>query len=194
MSTPTIEKLVEFKVNPRRGAKEMAAHFRRERVVCRGCNWDTGTKTSLVCQTCLKQARQLVTIKPCSTQAPSAVKGRGETEEAKKGISAPNRGIKGPNRTESAYQQALEFEFADFSDLQVIYEGITLKLKNGARYTPDFVVMGIYGHPLLVEVKNSAYKHASYGRSHMAFNQAKLDYPIFQYRWVEKTQEGWTIK
>ena len=95
-----------------------------------------------------------------------------------------------PNKTETAYLNRLKCEFPGSL---IRYEGITLLLENGHRYTPDFVV-SVDGTLLLVEVKNAAYKHASYGRSKMAFAQAQIDYPMFVYRWAEKVGGEWHEK
>ena len=91
-----------------------------------------------------------------------------------------------PNKTETAYGHHLEMEFPG---CQPIFEGLKLKLATGQVYSPDWVVRLSTGI-LCVEVKNAAYQHASYGRSRMAFNYAKLEWP-FMFRWVEKTKEGW---
>ena len=94
-----------------------------------------------------------------------------------------------PNKTEAEYCRLLRLEFG----VEPRYEAITLRLENGHRYTADWVVAKEDGGLLLVEVKNGGYKHASYGRSKMAFAQARLDFPIFSYRWVEKNGGAWTV-
>lgn len=99
-------------------------------------------------------------------------------------------GGQGPNKTEASYMHLLAFEFPG---CKITFEGISLKLDNGARYTPDIVVHAPDGL-LLVEVKNSAYRHASYGRSRMAFNQCRIDFPQFKYRWAEKDKNTWDVK
>ena len=152
----------------------------------------------VICRSCRKEADTIASLatkldagfKSGSLKVSAGAKPEIATEGKIKIISAR----KGPNRTESEYGRILELEFCDFSSCEVIYEGITLRLKNGARYTPDWVVMGIFPKPLLVETKNSAYKHASYGRSRIAFSQCRLDWPMFDYRWAEKTKVGWVIK
>jgi hypothetical protein len=92
-----------------------------------------------------------------------------------------------PNKTETAYLNRLKCEFPGAT---IRFEAITLRLNNGCRYTPDFVV-DAGGSLLLIEVKNAAYKHASYGRSKMAYAQAQIDFPMFRYRWAEKGKDGW---
>ncbi len=103
---------------------------------------------------------------------------------------ARERKTRQPNKTETAYLNRLKCEFPGSL---IRYEGITLLLENGCRYTPDFVV-SLDITLLLVEVKNAAYKHASYGRSKMAFAQAQIDYPMFVYRWAEKVGGEWHEK
>jgi len=97
---------------------------------------------------------------------------------------------KGPNKTEASYLMRLRFEFPSS---EVRFEAITLTLENGHRYTPDFVVF-LPNTLLLIEVKNGAYKHASYGRSKMAFAQAQIDFPLFRFRWSEKQGGEWSEK
>ena len=97
-----------------------------------------------------------------------------------------------PNKTETEYGNRLALEFRG---AVIKFEGLTLKLDNGMKYTPDWVVREtLTGQIILVEVKNAAYKHASYGRSKMAFAQCQIDWPMFGYRWAEKTKDGWITK
>lgn len=98
-------------------------------------------------------------------------------------------GGKGPNKTESSYGNLLALEFPG---CKIVFEGIRLRLDNGDIYTPDWVVHAPDGL-LLVEVKNAAYKHASYGRSKMAFKQCRIDWPMFGYRWAEKDKDTWRL-
>lgn len=96
---------------------------------------------------------------------------------------------KGPNKTELEYATRLGYEFPGCKPL---FEGLKLKLATDQVYSPDWVVRLTDGQILCVEVKNAAYQHASYGRSKMAFNYAKLEWP-FKFRWAEKTKEGWDV-
>jgi hypothetical protein len=95
-----------------------------------------------------------------------------------------------PNKTERSYANWLALEFPGCC---IEYESISLKLACGARYTPDWVVHKPDGRILIVEVKNAAYKHASYGRAVIAFKQARIEYPEMDFRWVEKTKDGWNM-
>jgi len=93
-----------------------------------------------------------------------------------------------PNKTEAEYGRMLQVEFPG---CEVVYEGITLKLRNNLKYTGDWAVKLPDNGILIVEVKNSAYKHASYGRSKMAYKDAQIDWPMFKFRWAEKHKGLW---
>jgi len=67
-------------------------------------------------------------------------------------------------------------------------------MDNGMRYSPDWIVHQVNGRILCVEVKNTGYKHAAYGRARLAFKQTSLDWPQFDWRWSEKTKDGWDEK
>jgi len=96
---------------------------------------------------------------------------------------------KTPNKTESEYRYRLELEFVG---CRAIFEGMTLRMANGHKYTADWMVVKADGSILLVEIKNAAYQHASYGRSKLAFNQCRVEYPMFSYRWAEKEKGSWS--
>lgn len=82
---------------------------------------------------------------------------------------------------------------------RIVWEGISLRLRNGHRYLPDLVCipkklllrgMEVPQSILLVEVKNAAYKLPSYGRSKLAYDQAKLDWPEYEYAFMVKGKDG----
>ena len=85
-------------------------------------------------------------------------------------------------KTEQAYEAEL---IALYGRDNVFFEALTLRLRNGHRYTPDFVVRIGHGDLAMIEVKGS-YRLHSYQRARLAFDQAKLDWPEFFFRWVEK--------
>jgi hypothetical protein len=95
-----------------------------------------------------------------------------------------------PNKTETEYGYRLSLEFPG---CKIVFEGITLRLDCGAKYTADWCTHLPDGKILLCEVKNSGYKHASHGRSRLAFSQAKIDFPQFIFRWCSKDKTGWSI-
>jgi hypothetical protein len=99
----------------------------------------------------------------------------------------------GPNKTEAEYGNRLGFEFPE---ADIVFEGLTLRMQNGHKYTPDWVVKCPNGEIHCVEVKargNSGFRHASYGRARLAFDQARIDWP-FRFRWVEKHKGVWNVK
>lgn len=105
--------------------------------------------------------------------------------------SIPRRGT--PNKTESEYSHLLQLEFPKS---RVVFEAMTLRMANGHRYTPDWVVMGS-GGILCVEVKavgKNGYKHPSYQRAKVAFDQCRVEFPWFRWRWAEKVNGIWEVK
>lgn len=88
-----------------------------------------------------------------------------------------------PNKTEAYYCRV---HLDTRSDVTAIYyEGLTLRMANGHRYTPDFVVVTSGGIELH-EVKGS-YKLGSYQRARLAYDQAKVEFPCFKFVWWSKT-------
>ena len=96
-----------------------------------------------------------------------------------------------PNKSELEYGQILQ---AEFPGAQIMYEGLTLRMQNGHKYTPDWIVIDPFGI-LCVEVKvrgKDGFRHGSYQRARLAFDQAKLDWPVFAFRWAEKSKGEWS--
>lgn len=96
-----------------------------------------------------------------------------------------------PNKTEAEYGRMLA---AEFPGCRITFEGITLRMSNGHRYTPDWVVQTHGGWMLLVEVKargKNGYRHPSYQRARLAFDQCREEYDCFNYRWAEKSSGRW---
>jgi hypothetical protein len=86
-------------------------------------------------------------------------------------------------KTEAEYEAKL---VAMYGRESVHFEGITLRLANGHRYTPDFVVRcGRDEGIQLFEVKGS-YRLHSYGRAKLAFDQARVEWPGWRFVWAEK--------
>jgi len=90
---------------------------------------------------------------------------------------------KGPNKTEAHYRRA--YIDTRYDVKSVHYEGLTLRMANGHKYTPDYVVVTNDGVIELHEVKGS-YKLGSYGRAKLAFDQAKVEFPCFKFVWWTK--------
>lgn len=94
-----------------------------------------------------------------------------------------------PNKTE------LRFRDAQMEHVRpgLRFEALTLRLANGHKYTPDWVYVT---RDLLVqcfEIKDSRYRHASFQRSRLAFDQAATEFPCFRFFWCEWDGNKWTI-
>lgn len=63
-----------------------------------------------------------------------------------------------------------------------VFHGIRVILKNGHAYTPDFVCFG--KRKTIIEVKGS-YKLHSYQAARHGFDQARIEWPEFYWRWFE---------
>jgi hypothetical protein len=99
----------------------------------------------------------------------------------------------GPNKSEAEYGRMLALEFPG---CRVTFEGITLKMDNGHRYTPDWVVQTHGGWMLLVECKSrgkNGYRLPSYQRAKLAYDQCKEEFNCFRYRWSEKQEGKWVV-
>lgn len=70
----------------------------------------------------------------------------------------------------------------------VKFHPISFHLDNGHRYTPDFSYCED-GRICLIEVKGS-YKLGSYQRARMAFDQVRIEWPLFGWMWVELQDDG----
>jgi hypothetical protein len=101
------------------------------------------------------------------------------------------KGKKGANKTEMA---AFHYLTQCYRGARIRYEAITFHLQAEAAYTPDWLVSLSGDNTMIcVEVKNAAYKHASYGRSRLAFRQAALEFPQFQFIWLELVKGEWIL-
>jgi hypothetical protein len=99
----------------------------------------------------------------------------------------------GPNKTEAEYGRMLALEYPG---ARVRYEGVTLHLDNGHAYTPDWCVTLLTGEMLMVEVKargKNGYRQPSYQRAKVMFDQSRIEYPHWQWRWAEKQEGRWHI-
>lgn len=101
--------------------------------------------------------------------------------------------VKGPNKTELSYRYALEMEFPGCDPA---FEAITFKLKNGHRYTPDWVFRISENQVMCVEVKargKNGFRQPSYQRARVMFDQCRVEWPNYTWRWAEKHCGEWTI-
>lgn len=116
-----------------------------------------------------------------------------------KGISTPAPDQKKPVQVKSGKQTKTEMEYGrmlsmEFPGCQIIPWGATLRMSNGHRYTPDFLVNGA-GWMLLVEVKQrgkNGFRQNSYQRAKLAFDQCRTEFCNFTWRWSEKHNGIWT--
>lgn len=81
-----------------------------------------------------------------------------------------------PNKTEAAYRAR------HLAGLDARYEALTFRLSNGHRYTPDWVVFRD-GAPVECHEVKGAYRFASHGRSRLAFDQARVEFPGLRWVW-----------
>jgi hypothetical protein len=93
-----------------------------------------------------------------------------------------------PNKTEAAYRVEIIGPRPDV--VAAYYEGLTFRMANGHRYTPDWVVVTDEGRVECHEVKG-AYALHSQQRARLAFDQARVEFPWVTWVWVTKTKDGW---
>lgn len=97
------------------------------------------------------------------------------------------------NKTELEYSRLLALEYPGHS---ITFNSLRLKCDNGHAYTPDWVVNLSDGLILLVEVKargKNGFRHPSYQRAKVMYDQCRVEWPMFRYRWAEKQSGVWTI-
>jgi len=85
----------------------------------------------------------------------------------------------------------------EFPNCDIVPWGITLRLSNSHKYTPDFVVKDKSGIRLLVECKQrgkNGFRQHSYQRAKVMFDLAKVEYPFWMWRWTEKHCGTWNTK
>lgn len=96
---------------------------------------------------------------------------------------------KGPNKTELRYLRENVEPLGETGH----YEGLTFRLANGHRYTPDWVyVAPATGSLTCVEVKG-AYRFGSHQRARLAFDQARLEWPSITWVWAIWTGKEWQV-
>ena len=101
--------------------------------------------------------------------------------------STPTRKAKEPTKTELRYR--LEILDRNPAVSGIAFEGITLRMANGHRYTPDWTFW-VGGRLHCVEVKGS-YRLGSYQRACLAFDQAAVEWPMITWIWAEWTGAQW---
>ena len=91
-----------------------------------------------------------------------------------------------PNATEAEYNRR-------FLAGAGIYEGVTLRLPGGSRYTPDWLSVCTLGFVHLHEVKG-AHRFPSEGRALTAWREAKAAFPMFRFHWAAESADGWEFR
>ena len=100
------------------------------------------------------------------------------------------RGRRVPNKTEAAYRAEVLGRRGDVA--AVHYEGLTFRMANGHRYTPDWVVVTSGGRIECHEVKGGYALH-SQQRARLAFDQVRVEFPWIAWTWATKTKQGWKM-
>jgi hypothetical protein len=130
---------------------------------------------------------------PCAVKCRFCGRSLASTEPAKVHEETVKTGRQ-PNKTEEAYRrERLAYQDRD-GEAAIIYEALTFRLRNGMKYTPDWVVLWWNSIVSCHEVKGS-YRFPSHGRSDMAWRQAALDFPGI--RWVRAVRRrggGWAVE
>ena len=113
---------------------------------------------------------------------------------------APKDDLQPQSEPESQKQTKTEMEYGrmlgyEFPGSKILPWGITLRMENGHKYTPDYLVM-LPDKYLLVEVKQrgkDGFRQNSYQRAKVAFDQCRVEFKLFRYRWAEKHCGMWAI-
>ena len=100
----------------------------------------------------------------------------------------PKRGRE-PNKTESAYRREVLERRSGV--VAIHYEGLTFRMANGHRYTPDWVVVMEDGGIECHEVKGRRALH-SQQRARLAFDQARVEFPWVKWVWAARREHGWS--
>ena len=95
-----------------------------------------------------------------------------------------------PNKTEAAYQAEVLQPRQDVTAAR--YEGLTFRMANGHRYTPDWLVVTSDGQIECHEVKGGYALH-SQQRAKLAFDQARVEFPWAAWVWAVRSKQGWKI-
>ena len=137
----------------------------------------------------LVRGRCPVCARVASNGATTAAEGPAQAEtrpEAPKPAMAPRNAKKRqPTKTEERYNRECLGGAGRF-------EGLTVRLQNGHRYTPDYVVV-VQNRAIECHEVKGAYRLGSYQRARLAFDQARTELPWFRWVWAELTKDGWRV-
>ena len=96
-----------------------------------------------------------------------------------------------PNKTEAAYRAEVLDRRGDLAS--IYYEGLTLRMANAHRYTPDWVVVTAAGRIECHEVKGGYALH-SQQRARLAFDQVRVEFPSIVWVWATRDSNGgWRV-
>ena len=98
------------------------------------------------------------------------------------------RGRREPNKTEAAYRAEVLDRRGDVAAIR--YEGLTFRMGNGHRYTPDWLVVTKGGGIECHEVKGR-YRLRSHQRARLAFDQARVEFGWVVWVWAVRTGRRW---
>jgi hypothetical protein len=93
------------------------------------------------------------------------------------------------NKTESAFSDHLRMQEIEGTVLCHRFEGVTLKIANDCRYTPDFMVMGVGGEITFYEVKGFWRDDAR-----VKIKVAARTFPEFRFIGVQKKGQHWIME
>jgi hypothetical protein len=107
-------------------------------------------------------------------------------------VQPPDRGAvvkrhRTPNKTEVDYQRHY------LRGMDARYEGLTFRMANGHRYTPDWVVF-LDGRPVACHECKGGYALHSQQRARLAFDQVRVEFPWLKWIWAVKTSDGWKVE
>ena len=117
-------------------------------------------------------------------------------------VTLPEKGAKASTGKGGAKQTKCEMEYGrmlamEFPGCTVEPFSIILCLANGHKYTPDLVVKDKTGIRLIAEVKQrgkNGFRQNSYQRAKVMFDQCRVEYPFWTWRWSEKHMGIWDEK
>lgn len=93
-----------------------------------------------------------------------------------------------PNRTE------LEYATRFLAGKDYKYEGHSCKMENGHTYTGDWAVF-VEGKVVEIHECKGGWSFASQGRSRLAFDQCRIEFPSITFIWAKKSKvKGWVVK
>lgn len=95
------------------------------------------------------------------------------------------------SKSEIEYGRILNTEFPATNGYSIMFEPFSFRLRNGTRYSPDWVVFHGTAIVRIIEVKGT-WRLNSAGASAMKFKSCVTDFPMFRYRHASKSANGWS--